>query len=820
MAWLGVGVPDNGRRALESRSTSLTKGAFALVLLAQGVPAAASLTATADGRTETATALTDHVLRVTITAAGHPAPDSSWVVAGAKREARADSTVAGNTLKTSGFAATLDPHTLRLTVADAQGHVILADAPVPLDLKGDRFTLYKALGQGEHIFAQGDKTGLLDRRGGSFVDWNTDAWGFGSSTDPIYKSIPFFVSSGGAGGAYGVFLDNTWRSWFDFGHRRADTLEFGAENGPIDYYVIAGPTIRDVVRRYADLTGHAPLPPRWALGYQQSRWSYGSEAEVRALADKLRAEHFPTDVIWLDIDYQDRDRPFTIDRKAFPHFEQMVADLKKQGITIVNIVDLHIAHAPDQGYKPYDEGMAQDRFVHNPDGSAYVAPVWPGPAVFPEFTQASTRKWWGTLFKPFTDAGSGGIWNDMNEPAIFDTPTKTMPLDVVDRIEGDGFSPRTATQAEIHNVFGMENSRATYEGLRTLRPDERAFVMTRASFAGGQRYAATWTGDNSSTWDHLKLSVEQTLNLGLSGFTWAGADVGGFTGGPSPELMTRWFEYATFAPIFRDHSAKDAPRAEPWVDGPEQLAIRRSYVDERYKLMPYFYAVAEASARTGDPFMRPVFYDYPQVMETPCNASMSFTVGARLLVAGNPRPEDKAPYQACLPAGGWFDYWTGKAAGGKPSPDGRYDEITLTPRLDRLPAFVRAGTILPRQPLVQSTLEAPRGPLSLDVYPGPDCHGELYDDDGHSMGFTRGDFARQEVSCATSGGKVNAITFAPRQGSYRPWWREIRVTIHGGAGYAARLDGKALAVSESDGDAQFTIPDRAKGATVNLVLAD
>lgn len=778
---------------------------------------AADLQASRGGLTATIAAVSDHVLHVTITAPGHPAAEASWEVSRDERRARTAAQLSENRLITPSLVASLDPQTLRLTVTDPQGRVILADATTPLRLEGARFTLDKQLAQGEHIFALGDKTGLLDRRGGSYVNWNTDAWGFGSGTDPIYKSIPFFVSSGGAGGAYGVFLDNTWRSWFDFGHRAADTLAFGAENGPIDYYVIAGPTIRDVVRRYAHLTGHAPLPPRWALGYQQSRWSYGSEAEVRALADKLRAEDFPTDVIWLDIDYQDRNRPFTVDRKAFPHFEQMVADLKKQGITIVNIVDLHVAQAPDQSYKPYDEGTAQNRFVHNPDGSTYVGPVWPGPSVFPDFTQASTRKWWGTLFKPFTDAGVGGIWNDMNEPAVFETPTKTMPLDIVDRIEGDGFTPRTATQAEIHNVFGMENSRATYEGLRTLRPDERAFVMTRASFAGGQRYAATWTGDNSSTWDHLKLSVEQTLSLGLSGFTWTGADVGGFTGGPAPELMTRWFEYATFAPIFRDHSAKDAPRAEPWVDGPEQLAIRRRYVGERYRLMPYFYAVAEAGARTGDPFMRPVFYDYPQALETPCNATMTFTVGAQLLVAGNPRPEDKARYQACLPAGGWFDYWTGKAAGGRPSPDGRYDEVTLTPTLDTLPVFVRAGTILPRQPLVQSTLEVPQGPLSLDVYPGPDCHGELYDDDGHSMAFERGGFARQEVSCVSSGGEVSSLTFAPREGSYRPWWRDIRVTIHGDKGYAAQLGGKVLAVNESDGSTQFTIPDQAKGATVTFV---
>ena len=307
----------------------------------------------------------------------------------------------------------------------------------------------------------------------------------------------------------------------------------------------------------------------------------------------------------------------------------------------------------------------------------------------------------------------------MNEPAVFETPTKTMPLDTVHHIASDDFAPRAASHAEIHNVYGMENTRATYDGLRTLRPDDRAFVMTRASYAGGQRYAVTWTGDNSSTWDHLRLSVHQLINLGLSGFSYSAADVGGFTGGPSPELLTRWFEIATFTPVFRDHSSKGTPRAEPWVDGPEQLAIRRRFVDERYRLMPYLYALADQNARTGDPIMRPVFYDYPDAIHASCDQSMSFMVGKALLVAAPPKMESPEPYEVCLPKGGWYDYWTGlpataiarpsdtvvsSAAQTVPGAADDSDKITETPRLDSLPVFVRAGTILPRQPLVRQQL--------------------------------------------------------------------------------------------------------------------
>jgi alpha-glucosidase len=762
------------------------------------------------GMTVHVTAISDHVMRVRMAPVGESEGEGSWAVPASIRKGGAAATRKDTTLATAALRAVYDPASKLLHFEDAAGHVVFAESAVPVR-DGAGFSLRSALGADDHIYALGDKAGPLDRHGQSFVNWNTDAYGFAATTDPIYKTIPFFISTGGAGGAYGVLLDNTWRTWFDFGHRMADRLEIGAEGGPIDYYVIAGPSLRDVTRRYADLTGHAPLPPRWALGYQQSRYSYMSEAEVRDVAQHLRAVHIPTDVIWLDIDYQDRNRPFTVDHTAFAHFAAMVHDLDAMGIKTVPIVDLHVAAAPGQGYAPYDSGSAGDHFVHRADGSVFVGPVWPGPAVFPEFTDAATRRWWGTLFAPLLHDGVAGFWNDMNEPAVFG-PSKTMPADVRHRIASDDFVPRTASHAEIHNVYGMENTRATYEGLRALAPDERAFVMTRASYAGGQRYAATWTGDNSATWDHLKLAVAQTLNLGLSGFAWTGADVGGFTGGPSPDLLTRWFEYAAFLPLFRDHSAKGVPRAEPWVDGPEHLAIRRHYVETRYRLMPYLYALAEANARTGDPLARPLAYDYRGTDGADCNTAMSFTLGGRLLISGAPRPEQHNSYAACLPQGGWYDYWSGLAVDPVPSADGAYGTLTLTPRIDTLPVFVRAGTILPQAPLVQSTSERPQGPLELHVYPGPDCAGDIYDDDGHSLGFAKGAFARQHVACEVGAQGVTRVTLAPRQGSHAPWWGALALTIHGGGHYVARMGGKALAGQDN----RFVLADQPAGATIEL----
>jgi len=751
---------------------------------AETVPLPNGVEAANDAARIRVTALTDSILRVRIGKGGAFGEDASWAVSADVRRHSVPVTITPDGFETKSIAVHVDPTNLRLNVTDLQGRTIVADEPNPMRFNGNGFTLRKAMPQSEHYFGMGDKTGLLDRRGYTLTDWNTDFFGFSPSSDPIYKSIPFFLAAGGAGGSYGIFLDNSWRSTFDFGHREDSVLSLGSVDGPIDYYVIAGPSIAEVTRRYTDLTGKPPLPPQWALGYQQSRWGYSSDAEVRAIGQHLRSDRIPADVIWIDIDYQDRNRPFTVNTTTFPDLKKLNTDMASDGFRLVAITDLHVAYLPNQGYAPYDTGIAGNHFVHRADGSLYVAPVWPGPSVFPDFTRAATRKWWGDQYRDFIADGFAGFWNDMNEPAVFETPTKTMPLDNVHRIEGDDFAARDATHSEIHNVFGMQNTRGTAEGMARLRPGVRPFVMTRASYAGGQRYAVTWTGDNSSTWDHLRLCMEQLINLGLSGFSYSGCDVGGFVGGASPDLLTRWYEFASFTPVFRNHAANDAPHAEPWVDGPEHLAIRRKFIEERYRLMPYLYALAEQNSRTGDPIMRPVFYDYPDALKFDCDQAMAFTVGRNLLVAGPPKPESPQPFKVCLPAGGWYDYWTGAPV--------TEHKLQLTPKLDAVPVYVRAGTILPRQPLVQSTMHTPNGPLELDVYPGDDCSGELYFDDGVHVA---GPSLRQPIQCTVTPEGVS-LRFGPRTGKYRPWWKQIAVTVHGAE------------------PARMTIPDHPRAGTV------
>ena len=731
-------------------------------------------------------ALRDDVLRVRLSSKAELPEDASWAVPADVRHQRVEVTPDA-TSDTIGFhtktlSVRIERATLRLSTTDLQGNVLQEDAEGwPPEFHSEVFRVFKKMPMDEHYFGLGDKVGPLDRRGQSFRLWNTDAFCFQESTDPIYKSIPFFMTMR-AGRSMGFLLDNTWSTSFDFGKSERNTYSFGAEGGPIDYYVFYGPDPKQVVQTYAWLTGLPPLPPLWALGFQQSRFSYETETRVREIAARLRSDRIPSDVLYLDIDFQKEHRPFTVDTDRFPHFEQMLSDLKREDFHVVAITDLHIARVPGAGYAPYDSGIAADSFVKNPDGSVYVGTVWPGPSVFPEFTQKKTRDWWGSLYKQFLSEGLAGFWNDMNEPSVFQTDNLTMPDNVQHRIDEPGFRSRTTKHLEIHNVYGMENSRATYEGLRKLDPDLRPFVLTRATYAGGQRYAATWTGDNTSSWDHLRLTTPMLLNLGLSGFGLSGADVGGFIGTPGPVLLTRWTELATFQPIDRNHTNKGSGDKEVWVHGPEQEAIRRRYIEERYRLMPYLYTVVEELSRTGLPVIRPLFLEFPHATKDlqplDIRAGNEFLFGPDLLVAPPPFPEQPEAYPLKLPPGVWYDYWTGEKIQQAPTPDGSNTaEPLIQPKLEVLPVYVREGSIIPVQPLVQSTDQKPQGPLTLRVYPGKDCHGSVYLDDGKTLAYSRGEFLRIEFSCTVTPSGVE-LHVGERRGSYLPWWNAIHLELY------------------------------------------
>jgi alpha-glucosidase len=743
-------------------------------------------------------ALRDDVLRITVAHSGSWPEDASWAVLPDPRHSSVAVEIdRGNDrlgFRTRALTVELDSITLELTIRDLAGNIVQQDAR-PIRFDGDSFRMYKTMPLDEHYFGLGDKTGPLDRRNEAFALWNTDAYRFQESTDPIYKSIPYFMTFR-AGHAAGVLLDNTWRSSFDFGKELPGVYSFGAVSGPVDYYFFYGPSPKQVVKTYAWLTGTPPLPPLWSLGFQQSRYSYMTQARVLEVANRLRTDSIPADAIYLDIDYQDRNRPFTVNRATFPDLSGMVAQLTAEDFHVVTITDLHIANVPGQNYFPYDSGMAGDNFVKNPDGSVYTGRVWPGPSVFPDFTRQQTRAWWGTLYRDMRHNGVEGFWNDMNEPSVFDSPTATMPENVVHRIDEPGFAIRTATHAEIHDVYGMQNSRATYDGLKALDPDIRPFVLTRATYAGGQRYAVTWTGDNSSSWNHLRLATPMLENLGLSGFAFSGADVGGYAGTPSPELLTKWFEVAAFQPIYRDHTEKETGDQEPWVGGPEQEAIRRHFIETRYQLMPYLYTLADEASRTGLPMMRPLFLEFPDAapdghpIDTDLAASGEFVLGPDLLIAPPPYPDQLDAYVVELPSPDWYNYWTGEKITSpihavKPAPDatavpdrdGQFS-IQVIPELAQLPVFARAGSILPVAPLVQSTNETPQGPLTLRFYVGDNCAGELYQDDGKTYAFQHGAYLRMKFSCQRTPEGLR-LSIGSHEGAYPAWWKEIHFEIYG-----------------------------------------
>jgi alpha-glucosidase len=782
------------------------------------------------------TALREDVLRVRASGTGVLPEDASWAVLAAARGSSVnvsqDSDAQAVGFHTARLHVSVDRATGLMTLTDAAGMVLRKDAE-PMRFDGKGFRMAETMPADEHYFGLGDKTGAFDRREAAFRLWNTDAYGWQESTDPLYKSIPFYVTYR-AGVSLGVLIDNTWPSSFDFGKTVGDTVQYRAEGGAADAYILYGPTAKEVLKNYAWLTGPTPLPPLWTLGFQQSRYSYMTQARVLEVAERLRKDRIPSDAVYLDIDYQVKNRPFTINTQAFPDMPGMVKTLHAEKFHVVAITDLHIAYLPGQDYAPFDSGVGSDEFVKNPDGTVYVGKVWPGPSVFPDFTRAQTRAWWGTLYKNFSQTGIDGFWNDMNEPSVFNE-LKTMPCTTLHRIEEPGFAERTATHCEIHNVYGMENSRATFDGQLALKPEVRPFVLTRASYAGGQRYAATWTGDNSATWNHLRLTTSMLKNLGLSGFALAGADVGGYAGTPTPEMLTKWIELAAFQPIDRDHAEKGTGDHEVWANGPVQEDIRRRFIETRYRLLPYLYTVTEEDTHTGLPLLRPLFLEFPNAAEdrhpldVDLNTSGEFMVGPDLLVAA-PAFEDKAgDYEATLPSSGWYDLWTGKRVGedrqqvqggglqAEPAAGPVLPAVRIHRELATLPVFVRPGAMLPIEPLVQSTEETPVGPLTLRVFPGPDCGGHLYQDDGKSFAYKQGAFLRMNFSCEVSADHGNVrIHIGRHEGGYPAWWKEIAVQVNGLAARpsSVTVNGKRTNFSYADGSATIVAADGGEGVDV------
>ena len=596
----------------------------------------------------------------------------------------------------------------------------------------DYYEVVKSLADDEEFYGLGDKTGYLNKRHYAYDNWNTD------NPDPqvesftrLYKSIPILLGLKN-GHPYGIFFDNTYRNHIDLGKESNNYYYYSADNGNLDYYVIGGASLKAVVTNYTYLTGRVPMPQKWTLGYQQSRWGYSvSQKQVEKIAENLRKYDLPCDVLHLDIDYMKGYRVFTWRKDTYEAPEEFIKKMRKLGFRIITIIDPGVKK-DDADYKIYQEGIEKGYFVKATDGTVYVNEVWPGDAVFPDFGRQKVRQWWAKNCKYLVDLGVSGIWDDMNEPASF---RGEIPGDVVFHNEEEA-----STHNKMHNVYGHNMAKATYEGLKKYS-GKRPFVITRAAYAGTQKFSTVWTGDNQSLWPHVQMMIPQLCNLGLSGFSFAGTDIGGFGADTTPELLTRWIEGALFSPLYRNHAALGTRSQEPWVFGEPTLSIYRKYLKLRYRFIPYLYDEFYRETQTGLPVMRPLVLNYendPHVY----NLNDEYMVGEDILTAPVVQ-QGQTKRAVYLPKGEWIDFWNGVEYSGG-------NTILVDAPIDKLPLFIKKDTILPWGKEVDHISDEPDESMTFRLFgkKGKYVH---YQDNGTDFKYQKGEYNLYKVEVNKDG---------------------------------------------------------------------
>lgn len=661
-------------------------------------------------------------------------------------------------LATAQLQLVISKKPLRFSLYNKEGELINADdTSFGTRWQGTEVTTYKALQPGERFIGLGEKTGNLDRRGTAYTNWNTDKFSYAVDADPIYMSIPFYIGIHG-NQAYGIFFDNTFKTKFNFGASNNRFASFSAEDGEMNYYLIGGDGVRSIIQNYTWLTGRMELPPLWSLGLQQCRYSYYPDTEVLNLARTFREKKIPADVIYLDIHYMDEYKVFTFHPQRFPSPAKMVKELKEQDFHTIVILDPGIK--VEKGYAPYDEGVKNNYFAQYPDGENYSGEVWPGWSHFPDFTNPGVRKWWAEKMKFYTTKGIDGFWNDMNEPAAWG---QTVP----DLVEFD-YEGNHTTHKQAHNIYGMQMARSTFTGAQQNLKGARPFVLNRSGYSGVQRFAATWTGDNVASDEHMLCGVRLVNSLGLSGVPFAGYDVGGFAGDPSPALFARWIVLGAFSPLFRCHSMINSKDAEPWAFGEEVEEISRNYIGLRYRLLPYIYATFYESSQTGTPVARSLALDYAfdeKIYEHRYQNQYFF--GDAFLI---PPVESGKEFLKCyLPENDWYDLHTGNAI-----PAG---EQIVELRNERYPVFVKGSSIVPMQSLVQSTAESPKEVLEIHLYKGRHNNSFLYyEDDGATYKYQKGQFYSRHITYHAG---ANKLVLAKPQGKFKTKFTQIKLHFHG-----------------------------------------
>jgi len=695
------------------------------------------------------------IIRVSISKQ-HSADSSFAVVQEPARDLQYKDNSDNIEITTSALKLVINKSPLRFNFYTADGKALSEDDQrFGTNWQGTRVVNYRKLYSDEKFIGLGEKTGDLNRRGSSYVNWNSDVPNHGPTSDPLYETFPFFVGMHG-GLTYGLFLDNTHKSYFDFGASTDDTMSwFGADGGDMNYYFFGAQSVAQIIEDYTWLTGRMEMPPLWSLGYQQCRWSYASATELMGIADRLRKDKIPADVVYCDIDYMDHYKIFTWNKTTFPDPKGMIDKLKSMNFHLVTIVDPGIKVEP--GYKQYDEGVANNYFATYPDGEKYVGSVWPGRCHFPNFTDKAVRDWWGASFTALTEPGVEGFWNDMNEPAVWN---QNIPWMVK---FGKYYMP------EIRNAYGMQMAEATFLGTKKILGNKRPFVLTRAAYSGTQRFSAVWTGDNSAYDAHMLLGQRMVNSLGITGMSLVGVDIGGFTGNPTPELMVRWNSLGVYTPMFRNHAAKGTKYREPWKWGKANEAIIRKDIEQRYKLMPYIYSSYYQSHKTGLPVSRTLAINYTQDDSIYSEKFQNqFLFGDAIMVA--PVESTKLIADVYLPKGDWYRLSSGeKFKGGR--------VIKAPAPLTDLPVFVKAGAIIPMQNLVQSTNEKGDGILKINIW--YDTKGNsftYYEDDGSSYDYQSGVYYKRDINFDPS---KNMISLSAAEGSFISKYNKIELVLHG-----------------------------------------
>lgn len=658
---------------------------------------------------------------------------------------------------------------LRTAMFDAKDNTLICEDELGFhweesyEYGGNIVKMSKTSQTSESYYGLGDKPVHINLKGKRFENWVTDSYAYGRDTDPIYKAIPFYIGLHHEK-SYGIFFDNTFRSFFDFCQERRNITSFWAQGGEMNYYFIYGPQMADVVANYTDLTGKPhQMPPLWALGYHQCKWSYYPESNVKEIAAKFRELQIPCDAIYLDIDYMEGFRCFTWNKNYFPDPKRMVKELADDGFKTIVIIDPGIKI--DMEYDIFKEALEKDYFCKRADGPYMKGKVWPGECYFPDFTNPEVREWWSDLFKELIeDIGVAGVWNDMNEPAVMDVPGKTFPDDVRHDYDGNQCSHRKA-----HNVYGMQMARATYQGIKKFSYPKRPFAITRAAYSGTQRYTSSWTGDNVATWDHLNIANIQAQRMCMSGFSFIGSDIGGFAEQPNGELYARWIQLGIFHPFCRTHSSGDHGNQEPWTFDNTVTDVVRKFIEIRYQLLPYLYTAFWKYAEEGVPILKSlVLFDQEDLHTHYRNDEFIF--GEKILACPVAEPNAKGR-RMYIPRGKWYNFWNNEIIEGE-------KEMWVDADLDSMPIFIKEGAIIPKYPIQQYVGEKEITQLKLDVYykTGKE-KSEVYEDAHDGYDYKKGRYSLRNFTLV---GKKESLTIQQfKSGKYTTSYETFEIKLIG-----------------------------------------